>query len=104
MSQTGSRPRTALLGARALVRILQILEEFPIRCHDEQVAVLPQRALVRLQAAIEGVELGILRVGGRISLRRFRIAFTAYPQRIPLRVRQKLGALTLRGCPDADAR
>src|SRR5882757_4711279 len=108
-NDTGTAPgrrarRAALLGARALVGILQILEEFPIGCHDEQVAVFPQRALVRLQAAIEAVELGILRIGGRVSLRRFRIALTAYPQRIPFRVRQNLGALTLGGCPDADAR
>src|ERR1700733_11359080 len=34
-----------------LVGILQVLEELPVRCHDQQVAVLAERMVVRLQTA-----------------------------------------------------
>src|SRR6267154_1969870 len=49
-------------------RIFQILEEIPVGRHHQQIAVLAERALVSLQAAIEGVELGVLRVGTRVYL------------------------------------
>src|SRR5581483_2860201 len=49
-----------LFRARAFLGVLQILEEFPVRRHDEQVAVLPERMIVCLQATIETVELRIL--------------------------------------------
>src|SRR5215813_7972004 len=63
-SDTGLPYRSALAG----VGISQVLEEFPVRRHDEQIAVLAQRALIRLQASVERIELGILRVSLGISL------------------------------------
>src|ERR1700730_5040957 len=59
-------PQAALLayrrgGARMrLVRIIQVLEELPVRRHHQQVAILAERVVIRLQTAVEAVELGIL--------------------------------------------
>src|SRR5579862_6607255 len=75
--------------------ILQVSEEFPIGCHDQQIPLLAEGALIGLQAAVEGVELGVLVVGTRVGLRGRGIAFAAHPQRIALRVRQNHGALAL---------
>src|SRR5215469_8666704 len=54
---------SASLGAPALVRVLQVLEEFTVGSQHQQVAVLAERALVGLEAAVERVELGILGEG-----------------------------------------
>ena len=43
-----------------LAGVLQVLEELAVGRHDQHVAVLAERALVGLQAAVEGVELGVL--------------------------------------------
>src|SRR5580693_8588459 len=56
-------PRRARLGG-----ILQVLEEFAVRAHDQQVAVLAERVFISLHAAVKGVELGILGVGAGIRL------------------------------------
>src|ERR1700758_5488355 len=75
-----------------LVGILQILEELPIRRYDQQGAVLAEGVVISLQAAIKGVELGILRIGLRIDGGRFRVALAVNAQRVLLGVRQDLGA------------
>src|SRR6202022_3772864 len=93
-----SRRSSALTGAG----ILQVLEELAVRRHDEQVAVLAERALIRLQASVERIELGIFRVGLCIGLGRLRIAVAADPQSIALRVREYLGSRTLRSSTNPD--
>src|SRR5882672_8979885 len=84
-------------------RILQILEEIPVGRHYQQVAILAERALVSLQAAIEGVELGVFRVGTRVCLGGDRVAFATHAQRIALRVGEDHGALAFSGGADAGA-
>src|SRR6266513_412115 len=84
-------------------RIFQILEEIPVGRHHQQVAVLAERALVSLQAAIEGVELGVLRVGARVGLGRGGVAFATHAQRIAFRLGEDHGALALGGGADAGA-
>src|SRR5579862_7614426 len=81
--------RSVLAGG---ARVPQVLEELALRSDDEQVAILAERTFIRLQASIEGVELGILGVGLRIRLRRLRISLTANSERIALRVCQNLRA------------
>src|SRR5580704_3351932 len=73
-------------GARGCV--LQVAEEFPIGGEHEEIAVLAERALIGLEAAVEGVELGVARIGVRVGLGGRRIALTAGAQRIALGVRQ----------------
>src|SRR5262249_39212934 len=53
---TGVFPPSAL----GLAGILQILEELAVGLDHEQVAVLAQRTLIGLQAAIQGIELRVL--------------------------------------------
>src|ERR1700687_862969 len=84
-------------------RIFQILEEIPVGRHHQQVAILAERALVSLQAAIEGVELGVLRVGTSVRLGGDRVAFAPHAQRIALRVGEDHGALAFSGGADAGA-
>src|ERR1700694_5640849 len=84
-------------------RIFQILEEIPVGRHHQQVAILAERALVSLQAAIEGVELGVLRIGARVCLGGDRVAFATHAQRIALRVGEDHGALSFSGGADAGA-
>src|SRR3984957_7632688 len=99
-----SLPQAALLGARMrLVGILQVLEELPVRRHDQQVAVLAERMVVRLQTAIEAIKLGILRISLRVDRGRLRITLTMHAQRVLLRVREDLGALPLGGRLDLHA-
>src|SRR6202140_2123265 len=117
-SNTRNSPRAAsrsvkLIGqqaARALTprgshfrRIFQILEEISVGRHHQQVAILAERALVSLQAAIEGVELGVLRVGTRVCLGGDRVAFATHAQRIALRLGEDHGALAFSGGADAGA-
>src|SRR5882757_8885930 len=45
--------------ALARAGILQVLEELAVGRNDEQVPVLAERALIRLQASVEGVELRV---------------------------------------------
>src|SRR5205807_2665466 len=71
--------------------------------HHQQITILAERTLVSLQTAVEGVELGILRVGARIDLGGGAIAFAAHSQRIAFRVGEDHGALTLGGGADAGA-
>src|SRR3984957_18221348 len=88
-----SLPQAALLGARMrLVGILQVLEELPVRRHDQQVAVLAERMAVRLQTAIEAIKLGILRIGLRVDRGGLCVTLTMHAQRVLLRVREDLGA------------
>ena len=84
--------------------VLQVLEELAVGGDHQQVAVLAERALVGLQAAVEGVELRILRIGPRIGLRRPGIALAADAQRIALGIGQDLGALALGRGADSGAR
>src|SRR5256714_7278269 len=84
-------------------RIFEILEEIPVGRHHQQVAVLAERALVSLQTAIEGVELGVLRVGARVGLGGGGVAFATHAQRIALRVGEDHGALALGGGADTGA-
>src|SRR5215472_6595136 len=56
--------RRALRRAR---RVLQVAEEFPIGGEDQKIAVLAECVLVGLEAAIEGVELRIARIGARVD-------------------------------------
>src|SRR6266853_448703 len=84
-------------------RIFQILEEIPVGRHHQQDAILAERALVSLQAAIEGVELGVLRIGTRVCLGGDRVAFATHAQRIALRIREDHGALAFSGGADAGA-
>src|SRR3984893_708132 len=84
-------------------RIFQILEEIPVGRHHQQVAILAERALVSLQAAIEGVELRVLRVGTRVCLGGDRVAFATHAQRIALRIREDHGALAFSGGADGGA-
>src|SRR5215510_245683 len=82
---------------------LEITEEFPIGSEHEQIAVLADRALVGLEAAIERVELGVLRIGARVDLRRGRIALAARAQRIALGIGEDHGALALGARADGGA-
>src|ERR1700704_22180 len=84
-------------------RIFEIFEEIPVGRHHQQVAILAERALVSLQAAIESVELGVLRVGTRVDLGGSPVAFATHAQRIALRVGENHGALALSGGADAGA-
>src|SRR5882724_11420098 len=54
--------------ALARAGILQVLEELAVGRDDEQVTVLAKRAFIRLQATVEGIELGIFRIGLGIGL------------------------------------
>src|ERR1700757_3907325 len=104
-SNTRNRPNAAArswrftppasLGSPALVRVLEVLEELPVGSQYQQVAVLAERALVGLETAVEGVELGVLRVGVRIGLAGRRIALALDVQRIALGVGENLGAAPL---------
>src|SRR6185312_6522146 len=68
------------LGQRALyaLRVQKGRDAF----QHQQVAVLAERVIVGLQAAVETVELRILGVGARVDLRRRRVALAACAQRI----------------------
>src|SRR5271170_7282316 len=75
------RPGCWRLLARAGMRrglggggLLQILEEFGARIEHHQVALVPERRLVGLETAVEGVELRILAVGSGVDRRRLRVA------------------------------
>src|SRR5438067_1024380 len=70
---------TRLLRGRAWRRVaraglLEVLEEIGTRVEHHQIALVAECRLVRFQAAIERVELGILAVRLRVDRRRFRIA------------------------------
>src|SRR6516225_11108909 len=80
--------------------ILQKAEEFPIRGENEEIALLAERALVGLEAAIEGVELRIVRIGVRVDLRGGGIALAARLQRLALGIREDHRALPLGGRAD----
>src|SRR5215469_4853318 len=71
--------------------ILQVPEEFTIGRDHQQVVVLAERAVVGLQTAVEGKEIGVLRVGVRIDLRGRCVALTADAQRIALGIREDDG-------------
>ena len=60
----GPRPRGSGSG------VLQVLEELAVRRDHQHVALLAERAAIRLQAAIERVELGVAAVGARIDVGR----------------------------------
>src|SRR5215468_8092811 len=62
-SLLGARTRHALVAAR----LLQIPEELGIRVEDQHVSLAPERRLVRLEAAVEGIKLGVLPVRGGID-------------------------------------
>src|SRR5215467_9816913 len=64
-SLLGTRPRRAL----GFARLLQIPEELGVRVEDQHVSLAPERRLVRLEAAIEGIKLGVLPVRGSIDRR-----------------------------------
>src|ERR1700724_2676856 len=65
----------AALRSPAAARLLQILEEIGAWVEHHDVALVLKRCLVRLEAAIEGVELGVLPVGAGVDRGSFRVAF-----------------------------
>src|SRR5215472_9207306 len=102
-ARSGRFTPRASLGSPALVRVLQVLEELPVGSQHQQVPVPAESALVGLETAVEGVELGILRVGARVNLRGRRVALAADVERIALGVGENLGAAPLGGRLDAGA-
>src|SRR6202012_1302889 len=85
-------PQAALLCARmGLIGILQVLEERPVRRHHQQIAIFAERMVVGLQAAVERVELGILRISTRVDGRGFGIALAVHTQSLALGGRQNFG-------------
>src|SRR5579863_2133440 len=84
--------------------ILQVPEELPIRRDYQQIAILAEGAIVSLHAAVEGVELGILRVSARVGLGGRSVTLAADAQRVALGIRDDDRALPLRGGADAGTR
>src|SRR6266705_5263269 len=79
VSGTARSPTSRLLCAgtrRALAAtgLLQVLEELGVRIEHHRVALAAERSLVGLEAAVEGVELGILPICGGIDRRRLGVA------------------------------
>src|SRR5580704_7021093 len=102
---TGGSASRALAPRRARPGgILQVLEEFAVRAHDQQVAVLAERMIISLHAAVEGIELGILGVGAGIGLCGGRITLAANAQRIALGIGEDHGALPFGRGADLGAR
>src|SRR5579862_768474 len=77
-SESGTQsPRSPGRRARrrlACSRVLEVLEEFGARIEHHQVALVAKRRLVRLEAAVERIKLGILGVRLRVDRRCLRIA------------------------------
>src|ERR1700733_13658831 len=84
-------------GASRGAWILKVFEELAVGRDEQQIPVLAERALVGLEAPVEGIELGIALVGLRIDLRRLGIGLAAHAQRIALGIGENLGALALGG-------
>src|SRR6266496_1859737 len=66
--------RAALYGPAA-ARLLQVLEEIGARVEHHDIVLVLERRLVRLQAAIKRVELGILSIRAGVDRRSFGVAF-----------------------------
>src|SRR5437867_6328447 len=81
------------LGAAA--GLLEILEELGARIEHHDVALVPERRLVRLETAVEGVELGILPVRGGVDRRGLRIPVTLGLLRLLVGVGQNHFALAV---------
>src|SRR5262245_40996508 len=102
-SITSRRPSAAarsghamfMVWARSATRLLQVLEEFALRRDDEHVARLADRVAVRLEAAVQRVELGIALVGARGDGGSLRVALAADDLRVAVAAREELGALPL---------
>src|SRR6266568_9009592 len=91
VSGTARSVGARLLGAgtgRALAAagLLQVLEELGVRVEHHQVALAAERRLVGLEAAVEGVELGILPIRSGIDRRRLGVAVALGLLRRPVRV------------------
>src|SRR6266542_3337172 len=65
--------------------ILQVAEEFRARIEHHDVALVAERRLVGLEAAIERVELGIRAVRGRVNRRRLRVPLALQLLRFAIR-------------------
>src|SRR2546428_1297354 len=82
------------LGAGA--GLLEILEELGARIEHHDVALVPERRLVRLETAVEGIELGILTVRGGIDRRRLGVSVALGLLRLLVGVGQDHFALPIR--------
>src|SRR5438067_11279944 len=76
--------------------LLQVLEEFRVRIEHHQVVLVVERRLVRLEAAIEGIELGILSIRGSVDPRRLGITFALDLLCLAVRIGQDNLALPVR--------
>src|SRR5689334_11340618 len=76
-------------------RTLEVAEEIAFGRHDHDIAVLAQRILVRLETAIEGIELGVAVIRGGVDGCGGRITFTADALRVGERPGDELGLLAL---------
>ena len=68
----------------AAARLLQVLEEFRARVEHHHVALVLERRLVRFEAAIERVELGVLPERRGVDRRRLGVAFALDLLRLPV--------------------
>src|SRR5438034_3742218 len=82
------------LGAAA--GLLEILEELGARIEHHDVALVPERRLVRLETAVEGVELRILSVRGGVDRRGLRVAVALRLLRLLVGIGQNHFALPIR--------
>src|SRR5262249_59055666 len=89
--------------------LLQVLQELAVRIEDEQVALGAEHLRVRVDAAIELVELGVLAESVRIDRSRLRIPVAAQllclsvrirgdDHDLPIGVRANLERALLAGC------
>src|SRR5678816_3687240 len=71
----GTAPR--LPTRTRLLAFLEVLEEIGLRIQHQRRVLAPHRDAVRLERAVERVELGIRLVGLGVGLRRLALAFAA---------------------------
>ena len=76
--------RRRLLSAAAAGRILQVLEEVRTRVEHQDVALVAEALAIRLEAAVEGVELGVLLERAGVDRRRLGIALALDALRVAI--------------------
>src|SRR6478736_503959 len=87
----------------APARRIQVLEELAFGRYDPDIAIARQRAAIRLQAAVEGIELRRLAVGLRVDARSQAITLAAQALGIARRIGKDFRDLAVRLGADAFA-